>query len=118
MLKYCIYDNLTIKDAISVINKSEMRCAKFFNEFQKIVGVFSEGDVIRSLLQGTDIHTPLKSVICPTFFYLKEKNILKAYHLIKKEGITLIPIIDDDFNLLDVITLFDVMEHLHYEKKT
>ena len=112
--KYCIFEKQTIKKAISVIHKNKMRCALVLNDHQKLVGVFSEGDVIFSLLNGIDIHTPLQAVIRPTFFYLKERDMLKAFRLVKKEGVTLIPIIDDDFRLVDVITLFDVMEHLGY----
>lgn len=114
--KYCVNQNETIKSAISIIHKDRMRCALVLNDQQRLVGVFSEGDVIRILLKGIELHTPLNAVISPSFHYLKEKNMLKAYKLVKKEALTLIPIIDDDFRLIDVITILDVIDHLHFEK--
>ena len=113
--KYCVNERETIKSAISVIHKDRMRCSLVMNDQQQLVGVFSEGDVILILLKGIEIHTPLNAVISPSFHYLKEKNMLKAYKLVKKEALTLIPVVDDDFNLIDVITILDVMEHLRFE---
>ena len=43
---------------------------------------------------------------------LTEKSISKAAEFIKEYGITLIPIVDKDLKLLDVITLQDVMDEL------
>ena len=36
----------------------------------------------------------------------------KAFGLLKERGMTLFPVVDDDFKLIDVITLFDVMEYI------
>jgi len=113
--KYCVNERETIKSAISVINRDGMRCALVMNDQTKLVGVFSEGDLIRVLLKGIEIHTPLKSVIRPSFLYLKERNMFKAYKLVKKESLTIIPVVNDDFNLIDVITILDVIEHLRFE---
>lgn len=112
--KFCVSEKNTIKEAISVIQGNFSRCVVVLNENKKVVGVFSEGDVLRAIMQGIDLHTPLKKVISPSFLYLKEKNMLKAYELIKKFGITLIPVIDDSYDLKDVITIFDVMRHLEF----
>ncbi|ACI20618.1 CBS domain-containing protein [Thermodesulfovibrio yellowstonii] len=112
--KFCVNDKNTIKETISVIQGNFSRCVVVLNENKKVVGVFSEGDVLRTILQNIDLHTPLKKVISPSFLYLKEKNMSKAYELIKKYGITLIPVIDDSFNLKEVITIFDVMKHLEF----
>jgi CBS domain-containing protein len=120
ILNYCINERQTIKDAVSIIQNNLSRCVIVLSDQGKVAGVFSEGDVLRTILQGIEIHTPLKKVISPSFKYLKEASMSKAYELAKKYGITLVPVIDDDFNLTDVITIFDIMDHLEFinDKRT
>ncbi len=113
--KYCLREDRTIKEAVLAIQNNYSRCIVVLNSQQKVVGVFSEGDVLKAILNDINIFTPLKKVIKPSFHYLKEKDMSQAYSLIKKHGITLIPVISDSFRLKDVITIFDVMDHLVFE---
>lgn len=114
---YCVNEDQTIKDAISVIQNNLSRCVMVLNAQGKVVGTFSEGDVLRSLLQDVDVHIPLKKVINPSFHYLNENDMLKAYELVKRHGITLVPVVDDEFELKDVITIFQIMEHLVFTNR-
>lgn len=111
---YCVSDGQTIKDAINAIQGNLSRCVVVLNDNKKVIGIISEGDVLRALLNDIEIHTPLKKIVNPSFQYLQERNMFKAYNLVKKYGITLIPIIDEDFYLKNVITIFDVMNHLDF----
>jgi CBS domain-containing protein len=113
--KYCVNEMAAIKEAVSIIQNNLSRCVIVLNDNKKVVGVFSEGDVLRAIMQDIDLHTPLKKILSPTFLYLKEDDMAKAYGLVKKYGITLVPVIDDDFRLQNVITIYDVMEHLKLE---
>lgn len=110
--KYCVQDKSTIKDTISIIQNNYSRCAIVVNDNRKVVGVFSEGDVLRAILEDIDLFTPVKRVLKPSFKYLREMNMPQACELFKKYGITLIPVIDNEFNLVQVITIFDIMDKL------
>src|SRR5690242_3053807 len=110
--KYCVNDKATIKDAISVIQGSFSRCAIVLNDNKKVTGVFSEGDVLRSILEDVDLFTPIKRVMKPSFKYMRDVNMAEACELFKKYGITLIPVIDNEFNLVNVITVFDIMDRM------
>ena len=114
--KYCVNELETIKEAVSVIQCNLTRCAIVINDQKKVVGVFSEGDVLRAILGNIDMHAPLKRVISPTFMHLLKPDINKAFDLVKKHGITLIPVIDDNFILKDVITIFDVLNKSSLKK--
>jgi CBS domain-containing protein len=113
--KYCIREYFTIKETILKIEAGKVRCALVLNDRDQVIGVFSEGDVLRAILQGVEIHTPIKNILRPSFYYLKKPDMHKAYQLIKKEAVTLIPVVNESFELESVITMFDVMEHLRYE---
>ena len=110
--QYCVDEGSIIKEAIAVIQGNLSRCVIVINQKKKVLGVFSEGDVLRAILQDIDVHTPLKRVMKPSFYYLNERDLDKAHALVKKHGITLIPVIDANFILKDVITIFDVLDYL------
>ena len=109
---YCVDITSTLKDAIGVISRNLNRCAIVLGEDKRVIGVVSEGDVLRFLLNDISLYAPLSQITQPSFRYLKEKNYPDALLLIKKFGITLIPVIDDNFHLTGIITLFDVLDHL------
>jgi CBS domain-containing protein len=104
---FWIRDSATMEDAITVIQKNNSRCVVVVGGGQKVVGVFSEGDVLRAILAGTDVHTPLRALMKPSFRYLHQRDLAQARKLIM-EGITLIPVLSQDFRLQDVLTLGDV----------
>jgi CBS domain-containing protein len=104
---FWIRDSATMQDAIAAIQKNNSRCVVVVGVAQKVVGVFSEGDVLRAILAGTDIHTPLRALIKPSFRYLQQRDLAQARKLIMA-GITLVPVLSEDFRLQDVLTLRDV----------
>lgn len=82
-----------------------------------MIGIFSEGDVLRSLLNETNLYTPLRSVITPQFLYMHAYDADEAFGIFKKYGVSLIPIVDADFKLTDVITLLDFLTLLSIDKE-
>lgn len=109
---YIVRDSAQITQALEVIKASKSRCAIVVNDEDKVVGVFSEGDVLSALLRGTSIKAPLKQVLRPSFHYLHSRDFHKAYTLAKTDGITLLPIVDEEFHLCEVLTLFDLLSAL------
>ncbi len=113
---YCVNEKDTIIEVVSAIMNNFSRCVIVLGDCKKVIGVFSEGDVLRSLLEGINIHTPLNRLLTPSFYYLGNRDMQQAYKLVKSYGITLLPIVDENFYLQDIITIFDVMEHLRYHE--
>jgi CBS domain-containing protein len=113
--KYTVEQSQRIMDAISVIQGNLTRCVVVVNADQTVVGVFSEGDVLRTVLQGTDLYTPLSTVVKPFFRYMNERDMCQAMQLFKEYGITLIPVLTEDFKLKDIITIFDIMNNVKLE---
>lgn len=112
MKKYCITLGYTIKEAIDNIDASKNRVAIVLNEDSKVVGVLSQGDIIRALSSGKSLFSRIDSLIRPNYVYLNSKEMSKAYELFKKLSITLIPVVNDEFQLIDVITLKDIYKYM------
>lgn len=103
----------TIIAAAEKIERNHLR-AVLVVEGEKVVGVCSQGDIMRLLLRGGSVYTPLDKVATHNFIFLKDKDWQKARTLIQEHGITLVPILDSEFRLQDVITLPMLWERLEF----
>ena len=112
MNKFCVHLDYTIKEAIERIDANNNRVVIALNSDDKVVGVISQGDIIRALLSGTGLYALIETIVKPNFMYLNTKDMAEAYKLFKKLKISLLPIVDEDFHLIDVITLDDVYEYM------
>ena len=99
----------TLLDAAETIEHNHSRCAIVL-EAEKVVGILSEGDVLRALLRGANVHSPISEYFNPSFKFLGNVDKKKALELFREHGITLIPVMDDDFRLIGVITWKDILD--------
>ncbi len=117
MDKYCISLGYTIKEAIERIDAAKNRVILVINDEARIVGVISQGDIIRALISGKNLYTRIDSIIRPDFLYLNERNMEEAYILFKKIKITLLPVVDKDFHITDVISMDDIFDFMEEKCK-
>lgn len=106
---FTIPDSATLLDAVDVIAHNRNRCAITISG-DKVTGIISEGDIMRALLKGADIHAPLASFTNPSFKFLRSRDLGAALALFRRHGISLVPVLDEDFTLIDVVLLPDVLE--------
>jgi len=102
--QYTVESSGTLLDAAQAIAANRSRCV-LATSAGKVVGVISEGDLIRALLRGTDIYSPMYSFIHHGISFLPKRDMTQALELFRTRGISLIPILNDELGLEDVITL-------------
>ncbi|CAN5165526.1 nucleotidyltransferase family protein [soil metagenome] len=72
----------------------------------KMVGSLTDGDIRRGLLNGLEISQPIESFMNTQFKYLREGvdnvELIKTY---RKADINLVPLLDEKFNLLQLLDL-------------
>lgn len=112
MERYCINQSYTIKETIESIERLKDRVVIVVDNNDKVIGIISQGDVIRALLAGKNLYTQVQSIVRPNFFYLNSRDLKKAYELFKKYQITLLPVVDENFQLLEVISMKDIYNYL------
>ena len=112
MNKHCVLKTYTIKETIDKIDASKDRVAVVVNDVNVIIGVVSQGDIIRALSAGKNIYSRVEGIIQPGFLYLNERNMEKAYTIFRKKKITLLPVVKENFKLESVITLTDIYDYL------
>ena len=101
---FCLDSDATLIDAVAKMNKNRSRTVMVV-EAGKLTGLVSEGDVMRALLRGVDTYAPLGEVVNRSFRYLTTVDHQAAFTLFQERGFGLVPVVDDDFHLVDVITL-------------
>lgn len=112
--EYLVHEKQPIKEAVKVIQGNLSRCAVVVNDANKVVGVFSEGDVLRAILNEVDLYVPVKKVVKPSFLSIEARDFRKAFALMKKHGISLVPVINEAYELSGVVTLLEVLERLDF----
>ena len=113
--EYTVPDSATLLDAVNVIAYNQSRCAITVSGV-KVTGIISEGDIMRGLLKGADIHAPLAGFTNPSFKFIRSRDLDAALDLFREHGISLVPVLDLDFSLLSVVLLSDVLDKVKLSK--
>tara|TARA_B100000674_G_C37792332_1_gene892372 strand:+ start:491 stop:832 length:342 start_codon:yes stop_codon:yes gene_type:complete len=72
---------------------------------KKIIGVISEGDILRALLAKKNLETYAEIIMNKTFIYLTKENQSKASVYFKKHLVPIIPIINKKMEIIKFVTL-------------
>ena len=102
--KYTLNKNSSVKDALNKFRINKCRAALII-EKNKVIGSISEGDIIRALLDGINLHAPIIKYMNTNFKFLKKNNKTEINNLILKYNISLIPICDKKLFLKDIISV-------------
>jgi perosamine synthetase len=99
-----IHANQTIRDALDNINSSGQRVC-FVVDNNRMIGLLSEGDIRRELLKGVPLDTFVSKVMNRDYLFLHEKASIELIQAaLNKEGVTHIPILNDEGVLVDCAT--------------
>lgn len=112
--RFCVDIDSTFYDAMQVIENIRERGVIIMDN-DKVCGVLTLGDIIRALVEGRNIYAKIDKLYTPNFLYLQEYDLEKAFEIFKKRNLSLIPVIDKEYHLVDVIIPRDIMHRLHFE---
>lgn len=112
MKEFCIKKAYTIKEAIDKIDNNHNRTVIVVNDSGTIIGVLSQGDIIRALSSGKTIYSRVEDIIHTNYLYLMENDMDKAYSIFKNNKISLLPVVDENHKLIDVITIDKIYNYL------
>lgn len=115
--RYCVKEQYTIKEVLERFESYNDRVAIVTNASDKVIGVVSQGDILRALSAGQSLYTPVCQIIRESFLHLYEKDMEKAYPIFRKKQISLLPVIDQNSELIDVITIDDIYNYLEQRGK-
>lgn len=105
-------EHYTIKEVLEQFESYNNRVAIVTGGSNKVIGVVSQGDILRALSAGQNLYTPVNQIIRSSFLHLYEKDLEKAYPIFKKKRISLLPVVDHSNKLIDFITIDDIYNFL------
>ncbi|MBI1208064.1 MAG: CBS domain-containing protein [Azospirillum sp.] len=108
---FLVPENGTLLDAAEAIDHNHSRCAIVISG-AKVVGLISEGDILRALLHGADVTAPVQPFVRRNFKFLARRDETEALRLFSAHGFSLLPVLDRDFQLRDVIVLNDLLKRV------
>ena len=102
--KYILNKKSSIQDALNKFRTNKCRAA-LITEKNKVIGSISEGDIIRALITGINLYSPITKYMNTNFKFLEKKKKIEINELILKYNISLIPICDKKLFLKDIIVV-------------
>ena len=109
--RFIIQKDKLISDAINLININKNR-AIFVLDKTKIIGVISEGDIMRALSEDKEINTPLINIMNKSFKFVTTNNRNLALNYFKDDPISILPVVNKNMEIMDIITLPDILKRI------
>ncbi len=106
--KYIVKSNEKLNFVSEKILSNNSRTV-FVEEKSKIIGVITEGDILRSLIRDDSLHLFAEDIMNKSFKFLMTRDKIVSKKLFKKFKITAIPILDKKMMIKDIIELWDVI---------
>lgn len=111
--KFTVYADETIKEALKKIEENNNGFVCVINAQKKLVGVLTDGDIRRALIQKGDLTQVLKTFMNQQYNFLYEDeqfdNVVEKF---KDAKITFLPIISKERTLKNIITKKQLHESL------
>lgn len=102
--KFVVLETDTLQTALLAIDNNLRRSVVITNAHNVVVGVLSDGDARKSLLDGRLLSTPVHRIMNTDFVSVGLKELAKARKLLTQGHIFVIPVVDSHGTLVKVLT--------------
>ncbi len=105
---YYIRGNNTLVEALTQIEQLSGDAQTLFvvNDAEQLQGVLTEGDIRRALIAGAQVSTLVEEVMNRHFYFFRQGHIdTTAFEEKRKLGALLIPILDGDGRIVEIVNL-------------
>ena len=96
----------TVRTAMEKITNNKHR-VDIVLDGQKVVGTVSDGDVRRAFLRDILPISPVEKIMNINCITTTETDHDRALEVIRKEKVTVLPVVDSKYNLLDVAVSYE-----------
>ena len=126
MKNYLLHIEKNITESLIKLEKNSEKCLIIVDSKNILKGTLTDGDVRRALLDGASVNSKVKNYIKKKPFYFKEKNFKKSSESIKKlvtdfmkkikdEHIDIIPLLDQNHKVKEIIIAKDFSKYIKNE---
>ena len=116
VLRYVVSADDSIMSALKKMDNNALRNLIVINQ-SKVVGILTDGDVRRALIKGVQIHEYVRKAMKTPFIYLLQDDSPQAIiEKFRKKSIGIVPIINGEGELSNVLTRKMFEEMILYNK--
>jgi len=102
--KLLINKHLKTIDALKVLDKGSYQFLMIVDNSNKLIGVITDGDIRRGLINGKNLNNQISEFMNKQFFSINNnENIKRAYELMDEKKIKQLPVIDENGIIKDLI---------------
>lgn len=103
-------EDLTIREVMACINRNTKGTAFIIDEDKRLIGLVTDGDIRRAILDGAGLKEPIKFYMNNSFIYAS--NPVDAQRIFHQYGkIKIIPLVDEMMHITDYIE-YDNKQHI------
>ncbi len=100
-----IYSGNSLKIALEKLDKNKQRLLICVNQYQHVLGVLTDGDIRRALLQNYQLEDSIDDFINTRYSYLNvNASFDEVCELFKDQKIDFLPILDEEKKLKNILT--------------
>jgi len=106
MEQFILNKDATIKEAMGMINTNCRGSIVVVDDQQRLVGVLSDGDIRRSLVKGTSMHSSIENVLNLNPEYVEEFSDIQSEAksiFSTNAAINILPVVDKNMFVKEVI---------------
>ncbi|WP_061320783.1 nucleotidyltransferase family protein [Clostridium botulinum] len=108
--KILVYSNYSIKDSLQILDKGAKGIVIVVDKDKKLIGTVTDGDIRRAILKGISLNECIVNIMNKSPISIKQETSReKAKEIIIKNGIKDLPIVDENNNIVDMITINDII---------
>lgn len=118
LLQIMVHESLTMKQAIELINETQMKVIFVVDQQKKLLGSINDGDIRRAIIKGMDFGVSVSKIMCLTPSYViegKQKR-EEAKKLMLQNDIDMVPILNLEDKIVDIFSRKQLFE-LNEEKR-
>ncbi len=97
-----IHKEFTIKDALKKLDETAKKILLIV-EGKKLIGVLTDGDIRRWILQNGDLNKPVSLIMVKNPKYIYEEDIKKAKQLLIEYSIEAMPVLNRNKKVIDIV---------------
>jgi D-glycero-alpha-D-manno-heptose-7-phosphate kinase len=101
---YEVNENESIKSALKIIDENNQGLVCISDDYKKIVGVATDGDIRRELLKGATLDEPIKLCANKDFTYARDIDDREALLKLLDNNVKAFPILDKNNYFIDLIS--------------
>ena len=115
--KHIIQESNSINQALKQLNEhsSDVLLLFVINEQNELVGSLSDGDIRRGLINGIDVNESITKIMFTGFIYAEKDKIEEKIKSLNIHHIKLLPVIDQDGKLVEIINVLTYKQTLPIE---